>query len=461
MSLLAHRAASRRRAGVRAIGLLAALLAVFGAGAGPAMADPDLVGQWHLDRIDGGVLKTPTSTPDSSGHGLTGTNVLGSLESGRFGGALKLTNTGDGVDVADDPLLRPNRMTVMAWVKHTANPLPLQYRTLVGKGADGCSSRQYVLDIGATPGGLRFAVRLAKPSGDSFVRDYVVAEVQAAGIWDGQWHAVAGTYDGATARLWADGLQIASAPVPAGFTNVDYVSPGDTRLSFGRYVEPNAPPPGCDQSGFQYLGSLDEVRIYNRALSAAEIAYLQRADHVTPASLPIPTTNRPPSCADQSVPLPHDTASQVTLDCTDPDGNALSYSIVAQPAHGSLGPIDANGRLTYTPTQGYSGPDSFTFKANDGRFDSNVATVTLAIAATTPPGGPRAPGGVPAPGGPDRVLRPARRVPEAARSGAAECAQLPAQPRRRDRRLQVAGRGGGMARSTSIAVRARWSPVHS
>jgi PKD repeat protein len=355
------------------------------------MADPDLVGQWHLDRIDGGILKTPTSTPDSSGHGLTGINVRGSLEAGRFDGALKFANTGDGVDVADDPLLRPNRMTVMAWVKHTANPLPLRYRTLVGKGADGCSSRQYTLDIGATDGGLRFAVRLAKSSGDSFVRDYVVAEVPAAGIWDGQWHAIAGTYDGATARLWVDGVQVSSAPVPAGYTNVDYISPGDNQLSFGRYVEPSAPPPGCDQNGFQYLGAIDEVRIYNRALSAEEIAYLQRADHVTPASLPIPTAgNRAPSCPDQAVSVAHDTAISIALGCADPDGDAMSYSIVSPPAHGTVGPADANGHLTYTPTQGYSGPDSFTFKVNDGHVDSNVATVALAIAAANPPpeGGP-------------------------------------------------------------------------
>src|SRR5207248_1123441 len=37
--------------------------------------------------------------------------------------------------------------------------------------------------------------------------------------------------------------------------------------------------------------------------------------------------------------------------------------------------------LTYTPSANYNGPDSFTFKANDGSLDSNVATVTITVAA--------------------------------------------------------------------------------
>ena len=37
--------------------------------------------------------------------------------------------------------------------------------------------------------------------------------------------------------------------------------------------------------------------------------------------------------------------------------------------------------LTYTPAANYNGPDSFTFKANDGTLDSNVATVTITVTA--------------------------------------------------------------------------------
>ncbi len=41
--------------------------------------------------------------------------------------------------------------------------------------------------------------------------------------------------------------------------------------------------------------------------------------------------------------------------------------------------LDANGGFTYTPTNGYNGPDSFTYKANDGTEDSNTVTVSLTV----------------------------------------------------------------------------------
>ena len=55
--------------------------------------------------------------------------------------------------------------------------------------------------------------------------------------------------------------------------------------------------------------------------------------------------------------------------------NYFTVSLVNGPAHGSL-TLNPNGSFSYTPNASYSGPDSFTYKANDGRPDSNVATVT-------------------------------------------------------------------------------------
>src|SRR6185436_12616660 len=53
--------------------------------------------------------------------------------------------------------------------------------------------------------------------------------------------------------------------------------------------------------------------------------------------------------------------------------------IVSPPSHGSLTGSAPN--VTYTSAANYNGSDSFTFKANDGTLDSNVATVTLTITA--------------------------------------------------------------------------------
>ena len=50
---------------------------------------------------------------------------------------------------------------------------------------------------------------------------------------------------------------------------------------------------------------------------------------------------------------------------TDPDGDPIAAVLVSGPAHGTLS-LNADGSFTYTPASGYNGPDSFTYKANDG-----------------------------------------------------------------------------------------------
>ncbi|MHC5537426.1 Ig-like domain-containing protein, partial [Singulisphaera rosea] len=64
---------------------------------------------------------------------------------------------------------------------------------------------------------------------------------------------------------------------------------------------------------------------------------------------------------------------------TDPDNDPLQATLASNPAHGSVD-FHSDGSFTYTPSANYSGPDSFTYKANDGAFDSNVATVSLNVA---------------------------------------------------------------------------------
>ncbi|MBK7862705.1 MAG: tandem-95 repeat protein [Archangiaceae bacterium] len=90
--------------------------------------------------------------------------------------------------------------------------------------------------------------------------------------------------------------------------------------------------------------------------------------------------NDAPLAQGQAVGTPQDTAVSVTLVGTDVDNNPLTYVIVAQPMHGTLS-AGTSATRTYTPTPGYQGGDSFTFKVNDGTVDSNVATVTVSVSS--------------------------------------------------------------------------------
>lgn len=63
---------------------------------------------------------------------------------------------------------------------------------------------------------------------------------------------------------------------------------------------------------------------------------------------------------------------------TDADNDQLTASLVTSPTNGTI-VLAADGSFTYTPNAGFSGTDSFTYQANDGSLDSNVATVTLNI----------------------------------------------------------------------------------
>ena len=87
--------------------------------------------------------------------------------------------------------------------------------------------------------------------------------------------------------------------------------------------------------------------------------------------------NRAPIANDQSVTTDEDIAKNITLSASDADGDVLSYTIVTPPPHGALSGSAPN--LTYIPATNYNGSISFTFIANDGHENSNIATVSISI----------------------------------------------------------------------------------
>lgn len=76
--------------------------------------------------------------------------------------------------------------------------------------------------------------------------------------------------------------------------------------------------------------------------------------------------------------------SGVLANDQDPDGDALT-AVPADPAqHGTVA-LNSDGSFTYTPDPGFSGTDTFTYRASDGTADSNVATVTVTVIAVNHP----------------------------------------------------------------------------
>jgi choice-of-anchor C domain-containing protein len=65
---------------------------------------------------------------------------------------------------------------------------------------------------------------------------------------------------------------------------------------------------------------------------------------------------------------------------TDPDGNALTYSLVSGAANGTL-TLNASGTFVYTPNANFNGTDSFQVRANDGQANSPVQTFAINVAA--------------------------------------------------------------------------------
>ena len=59
--------------------------------------------------------------------------------------------------------------------------------------------------------------------------------------------------------------------------------------------------------------------------------------------------------------------------------DALSAILVHRPGPRDARLSKANGSFTYTPAADYNGSDTFTYKANDGTLDSNIATVALTV----------------------------------------------------------------------------------
>ncbi|PYR74989.1 MAG: hypothetical protein DMF87_21515, partial [Acidobacteria bacterium] len=107
--------------------------------------------------------------------------------------------------------------------------------------------------------------------------------------------------------------------------------------------------------------------------------------NVVTVSLTINAVNDAPVAVADSYSTNEDTpltvaAPGLLANDSDVEGSALTAIKMANPAHGTV-TVNANGSFTYTPTANYNGPDSFTYRANDGSLNSATVTVTLTVDA--------------------------------------------------------------------------------
>jgi Concanavalin A-like lectin/glucanases superfamily len=208
-----------------------------------------LVGWWKLDESSG------TTAADSSGTGNTGTlnNSPTWISSGKINGALSFNGTSQYVGVPDAASLRlAGPWTVSAWVNLNALPPSSHVATISAKQASS-GYNNYELDVNNVNGCPSLSWEVQFDSGGTTYRD-----CSAATINTGTWYHVAATWDGTTLSLYANGA-LGSTATPGHIPN----STSGRPLSIG------------STAGSNYLnGTLDDVRVYNRALSAAEVAGL-------------------------------------------------------------------------------------------------------------------------------------------------------------------------------------------
>ena len=104
-----------------------------------------------------------------------------------------------------------------------------------------------------------------------------------------------------------------------------------------------------------------------------------------PVAIAVTIPNRAPVANADSYTTGYNTtltinAPGVLANDTDQDGNTLTVSNFTNPSHGTLS-ISPAGAIVYTPANGYAGPDSFTYRANDG-ITNSAAAATVSITVT-------------------------------------------------------------------------------
>ena len=101
--------------------------------------------------------------------------------------------------------------------------------------------------------------------------------------------------------------------------------------------------------------------------------------------------DRPPVCSNVSANTANNTSVRVTFNCSDPDGDPLTFQKLTDPSKGTLAGVSGNG-VSYGPQPGTSGTDSFQYRALGAGVPSDAATAFVNVSAPPPPPPPPPPG---------------------------------------------------------------------
>jgi outer membrane protein assembly factor BamB len=245
-----------RRDGLRAhwpVGRIcsAAAMAAVIVGAGLAAAPASVAATTGLVAAYGFDEGSGTTVADASGNGNNGTTSNTTwAATGKFGKALQFNGTSSLVTIPNATALQlSSGMTLEAWVNPSA--VTATWRDVIYKGNDN-----YYLEATST--------NASKPDAGLIAGGSYADAVGTAKLTANTWSYLTETYDGSTLRLYVNGTQVASTArtgAIASSTNPLQIG-GDTIYS-------------------QYFaGLIDEVRIYNVALTAAQI----QSDMATPVN---------------------------------------------------------------------------------------------------------------------------------------------------------------------------------
>jgi hypothetical protein len=183
-----------------------------------------------------------TTVVDASGLGNNGTTLNTTWATGKYGNALSFNGTNSWVTANNAAALNlTNRMTLEAWVYPTTTN---GWRTVIMREPNA----NYYLD--SSNGSFTGAGPSAGVNNGTFQDVYGSSSLPV-----NTWSHLAATWDGTTLRVYVNGTQVASKAISQ--TTVTTTSP----LRIG----------GNSTWGEYFAGKIDEVRVYNRALSMSEI----------------------------------------------------------------------------------------------------------------------------------------------------------------------------------------------